>query len=162
MKRSNYISRDEYFMGIALLSEYRSKDPSTQVGACIVNDENRIIGIGYNGFPRWCSDDVFPWTKDDENFLNNRNTYVVHAEANAILNTWTNDMHGATIYIHYFPCHECAKIIIQAGIKKIVYLSDKKVAEDSIKASRDMLEASWLELLAFQSDHNNIVISFNQ
>ena len=159
-KRTNYISRDDYFMGIALLSEHRSKDPSTQVGACIVNAEKRIIGIWYNGFPRGCSDDVFPRTKDDENFLQNRNTYVVHAEANAILNTGANVLHGATIYVHYFPCHECANLVIQSGINKIIYLSDKKVQSDSIQASRDMLDGSGVHHSQYLPTQDTLTIDF--
>ena len=109
-------------MGIALLSAHRSKDPSTQVGACIVNQKKRIVGIGYNGFPAGCSDEDFPW-ESDGSFLEKKNTYVVHAEANAILNAHGN-LDGCTIYIIFFPCHECTKLIIQAGIKKVIYLSD--------------------------------------
>ena len=160
MKRSNYISRDDYFMSVAVLSEHRSKDPSTQVGSCIVNPDKRIIGIGYNGFPRGCDDDIFPWTKDDENFLNNRNTFVVHAEANAILNTGANSISGSTIYIRYFPCHECAKLIIQADIKRIVYLSDSKVARDSIQASKNMLKAAQVELVHFTPAQNTLTLTF--
>ena len=116
-----HISWDQYFMGVALLSAKRSKDPSTQVGACVVNQDKRIIGIGYNGFPTGCSDDVFPWGKTDENSLNTKYPYVVHAEPNAILNC-TSNIKGATLYVTLFPCNECAKLIIQSGIKHIVYI----------------------------------------
>ncbi len=146
-KRTDYLSRDEYFMGIVHLSAQRSKDPSTQVGACIVNDEKVIVGTGYNGFPRWCEDDAFPRWKSD-NFLDNRNTYVVHAEVNAILNA-NAAVKWCTIYIGLFPCNECAKIIIQSGIKKIIYFSDKNQHNDYYIASKRMLDATWVEYIQF-------------
>lgn len=136
-----HISWDQYFMGVALLSAKRSKDPATQVGACVVNDDNRIIGIGYNGFPRGCSDDEFPWGKTDENELNNKYPYVVHAEANAILNS-TKDLKGARVYVTLFPCNECSKLLIQSGIKKVIYLCDKHADSVSVIASKRMLDAA--------------------
>ena len=136
-----HISWDEYFMGVALLSAKRSKDPSTQVGACIVNDDKRIIAIGYNGFPRGCDDDKYPWGKGDTNYLNNKYPYVVHAEANAILNS-TKDLKGSTLYVSLFPCNECAKLIIQSGIKKIIYISDKDNGTDMNIASKRMLDSA--------------------
>lgn len=136
-----HISWDEYFMGVALLSAKRSKDPSTQVGACVVNEDKRIIGIGYNGFPTGCKDEDFPWGKTDENRLNTKYPYVVHAEPNAILNC-TSSMKNATLYVTLFPCNECAKLIIQSGIKHIVYMSDKYRSTESDIASRKMLDAS--------------------
>ncbi len=139
-----HISWDEYFMGVALLSAKRSKDPSTQVGACIVNKEKRIIAIGYNGFPKGCEDDEFPWGKDDSNQLNTKYPYVVHAEANAILNSNSN-LKGAKLYVTLFPCNECAKLLIQAGIEEIVYLSDKHSLSDSVKASKRMLDAAGIK-----------------
>ena len=117
MKRKDYISWDEYFMGIALLSAKRSKDPSTQVGACIVNQFNKIVGIGYNGFPIGCSDDELPWARSADDSNKTKYPYVVHAEANAILNS-TKDLHGSRMYVALFPCNECTKLIIQSGIKK--------------------------------------------
>lgn len=158
-KRTDYLARDDYFMWVAILSAQRSKDPSTQVGACIVNTDKRIIGIWYNGFPRWCHDDEFSWEKDDNNFLINRNTYVVHAEANAILNTWTNDMRWSTIYIKYFPCHECAKLIIQSGISHIVYLSDKKVHNESIQASKSMLTSANVTTKKYKPSKSNLIVN---
>lgn len=140
-KRQNYISWDEYFMGIALLSAHRSKDPNTQVGACIVDPSKKIIGIGYNGFPMGCSDDVFPWAREGE-FLETKYPYVCHAELNAILNSITGDLNNCTIYIPLFPCNECAKAIIQTGIKDVVYLSDKYADTDSVKASKFMFDQS--------------------
>lgn len=139
MKRKDYISWDEYFMGIALLSAQRSKDPSTQVGACIVGKNNKIVGIGYNGFPIGCSDDDFSWERKAENLNDTKYPYVVHAEANAILNS-TKDLHGAKLYVGLFPCNECAKLIIQSGITEIIYLSDKYKDTDSVKAARKMFQ----------------------
>ena len=139
-----HISWDEYFMGVALLSAKRSKDPATQVGACVVNDDKRIIGIGYNGFPRGCSDEVFPWGKTDKNYLNTKYPYVVHAEANAILNS-SSSLKGATIYVTLFPCNACAKLLIQSGISKIVYMSDKHANTDSNLASKRMLDAAGIK-----------------
>lgn len=117
-KRTNYISWDEFFMGVAELASQRSKDPITQVGACIVGTNNIILGIGYNGMPRGCSDDNFSWEKQEKKL------YVVHAEANAITNSST-DLNNAVLYCTLFPCNECAKLIIQKGIKKIIYKEKK-------------------------------------
>ena len=143
-------------MGVALLSAKRSKDPSTQVGACIVNEDKRIIGIGYNGFPRGCSDDVFPWGKSDLNSLNTKYPYVVHAEANCILNCTTSTK-GATLYVSLFPCNECAKLIIQSGIKHIVYMSEKHKGTNSDLASKRMLDAAGITYEKIQSFDVNIV-----
>ena len=141
MKRKEYISWDEYFMGIALLSAKRSKDPSTQVGACIVNQFNKIVGIGYNGFPIGCSDDELPWQREANEINKTKYPYVVHAEANAILNS-TKDLHGGRMYVGLFPCNECAKLIIQSGICEIIFLSDKYKDTDSHKASKRMFKMS--------------------
>lgn len=124
-------------MGIALLSSMRSKDPSTQVGACIVNSEKRILSMGYNGMPRCCSDDEFPWGKD-ENPLDSKYLYVCHAELNAILNCASGNVRGCTVYTTLFPCNECAKAIIQSGIAEVVYMSDKYSESDSVLASKRM------------------------
>ena len=140
MKDKNYIVWDEYFMGVAILSSKRSKDPSTKVGACIVNQDKKIVGIGYNGFPAGCSDDVFPWDREGD-YLECKYPYVVHAEPNAILNS-TVPLKGATIYVTLFPCNECAKLIIQSGIKEIVYEDDKYNGTDSDIASKRMLDAA--------------------
>lgn len=137
MKREDYLSWDEYFMGIALLSSMRSKDPSTQVGACIVNSEKRILSMGYNGMPRCCSDDEFPWDKN-ENPLDSKYLYVCHAELNAILNCASGNVRGCTVYTTLFPCNECAKAIIQSGIAEVVYMSDKYSDSDSVLASKRM------------------------
>lgn len=139
-KSNTYISWDEYFMGVAVLSSMRSKDPNTKVGACIVNNKKRIVGIGYNGLPVGCSDDEFPWERQG-GFLDTKYPYVVHAEPNAILNS-TTSLENASIYVTLFPCHECAKLIIQSGIKEIVYLDDKYEGTDSDLASKKMLQSA--------------------
>ena len=128
-------------MGIALLSSMRSKDPSTQVGACIVNSENRILSMGYNGMPRCCSDDEFPWDKN-ENPLDSKYLYVCHAELNAILNCASGNVRGCTVYTTLFPCNECAKAIIQSGIAEVVYMSDKYSDSDSVLASKRMFSTA--------------------
>ncbi|MCD4759380.1 AAA family ATPase [archaeon] len=138
-KRSNYISWDEYFMGIALLSAKRSKDPNTQVGACIVDHNKKIVGIGYNGFPIGCSDNELPWVREAKNINNTKYPYVVHAEANAILNS-TTKLNGTKLYVTLFPCNECVKLIIQSGIKEIIFLSDKYRNINSCKAAEKMLK----------------------
>ncbi|MBQ1705335.1 MAG: dCMP deaminase family protein [Clostridia bacterium] len=144
MKNDRHISWDEYFMGVAVLSAQRSKDPNTQVGACIVNPKKRIVGIGYNGLPYGCDDDVFPWDNDKEGYLDNKYPYVVHAEPNAILNA-TCPLEGCTLYVTLFPCNECAKLVIQSGIKKIVYMDDKYAGTLSDQASKRMLDAAGVE-----------------
>ena len=144
MKRQDYISWDDYFMGVAQLSAMRSKDPVTQVGACIVNQKKRIVGIGYNGFPIGLDDDVYPWTKEGD-FIETKYPYVVHAEPNAILNS-TVSLDNATLYVTLFPCHECAKLIIQSGIKEIVYVDNKYQEKESVKASMRMLQDAGVSL----------------
>ena len=139
MKRQDYISWDEYFMGIALLSAMRSKDNNSQVGACIVGADHKILSVGYNGMPCGCKDALMPWARDgapqDTKYL-----YVCHAELNAILNYAGSNLQGATIYTTLFPCNECAKALIQAGIKKVIYLSDKYADSDSTRASKRMMD----------------------
>ena len=139
-KSNSYISWDEYFMGVAILSSLRSKDPSTKVGACIVNEKKRIVGIGYNGLPYGCNDDEFPWERKGE-FLDTKYPYVVHTEPNAILNS-TTPLDNATLYVTLFPCNECAKLIIQSGIKEIVYMEDKYNGVDTDIASKKMLKSA--------------------
>ena len=158
-KREDHISWDEYFMGIAMLSAMRSKDPNTQVGACIVNREHRIVGVGYNGFPTGCSDDDLPWDREGD-WIETKYPYVCHAELNAILNSIGGDLRGCTLYVALFPCNECAKAIIQAGIRKIVYLSDKYADTDGTKASRRMLAQAGVELVQFQPEQKELVIKF--
>lgn len=148
MKRNDYISWDEYFMGVAILSSKRSKDPSTQVGACIVNQDKKIVGIGYNGFPHGINDDEFPWGKEG-NYVDTKYPYVVHAEPNAILNS-TSSLNGCSIYVTLFPCCECAKLIIQSGIKEIVYISDKNSCDETTIASKRLFEAAGVKLRQFK------------
>ncbi len=158
MKKADYLSWDEYFMGIAYLSAMRSKDPSTQVGACIIDEDKKIIGIGYNGFPIGSNDDEMPWNKEGE-FLDTKYPYVVHAELNAILNS-IKSLKNCTIYVTHFPCNECAKAIVQSGIKKVIYFSDKHKDKDSTKASRRILENAGLNIKKIEIDKKNIDISF--
>lgn len=156
-KRSDYISWDEYFMGISLLAAKRSKDPSTQVGACIVDQNNVILTTGYNGFPKGCSDDEFPWDREGEI---TKYPYVVHAELNAILNAQGKDLRGARIYVDLFPCNECAKAIIQSGISEVVYLSDKYADTPAVQASKLMLRTAGVRLTQFKPEIETIELSF--
>ena len=161
MKRTDYISWDEYFMGVALLASKRSKDPNTQVGACIVNTENKILSIGYNGLPHGCSDDNFPWDREGE-YLKTKYPSVVHAELNAILNAQGKSLVGSRIYVALFPCNECAKAIIQSGIKEVIYLSNKYAKSDSIKASTRMFESSGVKVSKLDCSLDTIELSFNE
>jgi dCMP deaminase len=160
-KRIDYISWDEYFMGVALLSAKRSKDPSTQVGACIVNQKNKIVGAGYNGLPAGCDDDEFPWEKQGA-FLQTKYPYVCHAELNAILNNIGMDLHGCRIYTALFPCNECAKAIIQSGIVEVIYLSDKYDGSDASVASKRMLSNAGISYRKVSAQAKNITLSFNE
>lgn len=160
MKRENYINWDEYFMGVAILSGMRSKDPNTQVGACIVNDEKRIIGVGYNGLPVGCNDDEYPWEREGE-FLETKYPFVCHAELNAILNS-TKSLKNCTIYVALFPCHECSKAIIQSGIRELVYLSDKYDGTESNVASKKMLDSAGVIYRKLIPQRESINISFLQ
>ncbi len=144
-------------MGIALLSSQRSKDPSTQVGACIVNSDKRILSMGYNGMPRCCSDDEYPWDRN-ENALNSKYLYVCHAELNAILNCAVGSVRECTVYTTLFPCNECAKAIIQAGIKEVVYMSDKYAETDSVIASKRMFDTAGVTYRAYNSSNKEIKI----
>lgn len=159
-KRKDYLHWDDYFMATALLSAKRSKDPVTQVGACIVDTHNRIISIGYNGFPRNCSDDVFPWARKRES-SDNKNLYVVHAEANAILNCKMGTLDGTRLYTTLFPCNECAKLIIQSGIKIIYYLSDKYGHRQIYQASKRMLDAAGVEYHWYSPKERMIILNFD-
>ncbi len=157
MKRQDYISWDEYFMGIALLASMRSKDPNTQVGACIVSEENIILSTGYNGFPKGCSDDEYPWEREGAD-NETKYPYVVHAELNAILNSGGRSLKGARIYVALFPCNECAKAIIQSGISEIVYLSDKYAETDGVKASKAMLASAGVKLRQLVPEKDELVL----
>ncbi len=160
-KREGYISWDEYFMGVALLAAQRSKDPSTQVGACIVDKDKRILSTGYNGFPHGCSDDEFPWNRDEAKG-ETKYQFVVHAELNAILNASGKNLFGSTVYVALFPCNECAKAIIQSGIKEVIYLSDKYHDTPSTVASRKMLTAAGIKLTQLKPTKAQIVLNFNK
>lgn len=140
-KRKDYIGWDEYFMAISKLSAMRSKDPSTQVGACIVSQDNRILSIGYNGAPNGFEDDEFPWAREGEN-LYTKYPYVCHAEMNAVLNFRGSkkDLENAKVYVDLFPCNECAKILIQSGIKEVIYLSDKYSKSENTIASKKLFD----------------------
>jgi len=150
MKRNDYITWAEYFMGIALLSARRSKDPNTQVGACIVNENNIILSTGYNGMPKGCSDDELPWDRDGD-FQDTKYAYVCHSELNAILNSDGRSLADAILYVTLFPCNECAKAIIQAGIKKVVYREDKYPDCDATEVSRKLFKMAGITLEKFQS-----------
>ena len=158
-KREGYISWDEYFMGVALLAAQRSKDPNTQVGACIVDDSDRIISTGYNGFPKGCSDDDFPWNRD-EAAGETKYPFVVHAELNSILNAGGKNLAGSRIYVGLFPCNECAKAIIQSGIKEVIYLSNKYNGTPSVTASQRMLISAGVKLTQIKPTKASIVLSF--
>ena len=160
-KRQDYISWDEYFMGVALLSSRRSKDPNTQVGACIVSDKNKIVGAGYNGLPMGCDDDEFPWEKQG-GFLQTKYPYICHAELNAILNNIGMDLSGCKIYTVLFPCNECSKAIIQSGITEVIYLSDKYAGTDTAKASRLMLNKAGISCRKVNAGIPSLVLSFNE
>lgn len=160
-KRSNYISWDEYFMGVALLSARRSKDPNTQVGACIVNAKNKIVGAGYNGLPMGCDDDVFPWAKQGD-FLETKYPYVCHAELNAILNNIGMDLQGCKIYTALFPCNECAKAIIQSGITEVIFLSDKYDGSETSRASKKMLDCAGVTYRKVSTSLGKIELSFDE
>ncbi len=157
MKRDNYISWDEYFMGVALLAAKRSKDPNTQVGACIVDKNNIILSTGYNGFPYGCSDDIYPWERNGEN---TKYKYVVHAELNAILNANGKSLKDSILYVDLFPCNECAKAIIQSGISEIVYLYDKYSDLPETIASKEMLLSAGIKTRKFESKSKEITIRF--
>ena len=153
-----HISWDEYFMGVALLSSYRSKDPSTKVGACIVDQDKKIVGVGYNGFPTGCADDSLPWERDGD-YLDTKYPYVCHAELNAILNS-TKELKDCCIYVALFPCNECAKAIIQSGIREIVYLDDKYKDTDSIIASKKMLDMVGISYRRLKPTQDTIPLVF--
>ena len=159
MKRTDYISWDEYFMGIAMLAAKRSKDPSTRVGACIVSGDNIIISTGYNGMPKGCSDDEFPWDREGSD-NDTKYPYVVHAELNAILNANGRDLRGSRIYVALFPCNECAKAIIQSGVKEVLYLSDKYADSMATLASKRMLDAAGVKYTQLKTDLTSITLDF--
>jgi dCMP deaminase len=142
------ISWDEYFMGLAHLSALRSKDPNTQVGACIVSQDNKILSMGYNGFPIGCSDDEFPWNRDGEPY-DNKYFYTTHSELNAILNYRGGSLEGSKLYVTLFPCNECAKAVIQSGIRTVIYADDKYADTPGVRASKRMLNAAGVEMIPY-------------
>lgn len=156
-KRENYLNWDEYFMGITLLTSKRSKDPSSQVGACIVDSNNRIVSIGYNGAPNGISDEIFPWKKVG-NPLETKYLYVCHSEMNAIMNSGGRNLSGTTIYVNLFPCNECAKLIIQAGIKKVIYYADYHADEDIFIASKKLLDMAGIPYEQYKFKNKKIDI----
>ncbi|HIX68851.1 MAG TPA: dCMP deaminase family protein [Candidatus Anaerostipes excrementavium] len=157
MKRKDYISWDQYFMGIALLSAQRSKDDHTQVGACLVNDHNKILSVGYNGMPIGCNDDDMPWEREGEP-LDTKYFYVCHAELNAILNYGGGSLDGARVYVTLFPCNECAKAIIQSGMKEVIYMQDKYADSNATLASKRMFDMAGVKYRQFQPKGQKIEI----
>ncbi len=155
MKREDYISWTEYFMGIALLSAQRSKDNGTQVGSCIVSGDHKILSLGYNGMPTGCMDDSMPWGREGKP-LETKYMYVCHAELNAILNSGTADLRGAKLYSTLFPCNECAKAIIQSGISEVVYLSDKYADSEATIASKKMFDMVGVKYTPYQPSGRKI------
>ena len=159
MKREDYINWDEYFMGIALLTAMRSKDPNSQVGACIVSPENKILSLGYNGMPMGCSDDEMPWEREGAP-LQTKYMYVCHAELNAILNSAHNNLKGARVYVTLFPCNECAKAIIQSGVKEVYYLSDKYADSLATMASKRMMDSAGVRYIQMRTEIKSITLDF--
>ena len=159
MKRIDYINWQEYFMGIALLSAQRSKDNSTQVGACIVNTENKIVAVGYNGMPNGCNDDEMPWERNADDELDTKYPFVCHAELNAILNRNSADLKGCTVYVTLFPCNECAKAIIQSGIKKVIYLTNKYSDTNSVRASMLLFKKCGIKFKRYYPTNKQIVLN---
>ncbi|MCD8230742.1 MAG: dCMP deaminase family protein [Clostridiales bacterium] len=157
-KRENYITWDEYFMAVAKLAGMRSKDPNSQVGSCIVSEDNKILSMGYNGFPRGCSDDEFPWAREGDE-SETKYPYVVHSELNAILNYRGGSLEGAKLYVSLFPCNECAKAIIQSGIKTIVYEEDKYDGTPSVLSSKRMLDAAGVRYYRYQHSGRKLEIT---
>lgn len=157
-KRKDYISWDEYFMGVALLAAHRSKDPSTQVGACIVSEDNKILSIGYNGMPLGCNDDDFSWDRSQNEKGESKYFYIVHSELNAILNYRGGSLEGSKIYVTLFPCNECAKAIIQCGIKEVIYWDDKYGDTVEVRASKRMLRSAGVNLVQYLPTDRELTI----
>ncbi|XP_063227906.1 deoxycytidylate deaminase [Bacillus rossius redtenbacheri] len=161
-KRNDYLEWTDYFMATAFLAAKRSKDPCSQVGACIVNSEKKIVGVGYNGMPIGCSDDQFPWSKQMDSQLENKYLYVCHAEMNAILNKNIADVKNCVMYVGLFPCNECAKIIIQAGIKEVVYMSDKNSHKVETIAAKRMFDSASVKYWQYKPSMKKITIDFTE
>ncbi len=158
-KRNGYISWDEYFMGVAKLSAMRSKDPHTQVGACIVSAQNKILSMGYNGFPVGCSDDEFPWNRESEDPYDNKYFYSTHSELNAILNYRGGSLEGSKLYVTLFPCNECAKAIIQSGIRTVIYEEDTYKDTPAVRASKRMFRAAGVRVYRYNSTYRVLKIT---
>ncbi len=158
LKRKDYLTWDEYFMGIAFMSGMRSKDPNSQVGACIVSQDNKILSMGYNGLPIGCSDDEFPWAREGEP-LETKYVYVTHSELNAILNYRGGSLEGAKLYVTLFPCNECAKAIIQAGIRTVIYDCDKYADTAAVRASKRMMNAAGVRYYQYTRSGRSIRIT---
>ena len=158
-KREDYINWDEYFMGVAFLSAMRSKDPNTQVGACIVSQDNKILSMGYNGFPKGCSDDDFPWNRESDDPYDNKYFYTTHSELNAILNYRGGSLEGCKLYVTLFPCNECAKALIQSGIRTVIYADDKYAGTSGIRASKRMLRAAGVEFYPYQPSGRKVELN---
>lgn len=161
-KRTDYLVWWDYFMSVAYITALRSKDPNTQVGACIVNEKNRIVSLGYNGMPNGCSDDDLPWSRTSTNPLETKYPFVCHAEMNAILNKTSFDLSGCTCFVLLFPCNECAKMIIQAGITRVVYISDKYNGDAKFKASRLLLEMAQVDLVQYTPKQKQVLVDFDK
>ena len=157
-KRKDYINWEQYFMGIADLSAERSKDPNTRVGACIVSSDNKILSIGYNGFPIGCSDDEISWEREGD-FEDTKYPYVCHAELNAILNYTGSTLKGSKIYVNLFPCNECAKAIIQSGIKEVIYKENKYPDSEATKASERMFDISKVKYKKYETTDKKITLT---
>ena len=156
MKRQDYLSWDQYFMGIAKLSSMRSKDPNTSVGACIVGKDNKILSVGYNGMPQGCSDDEYPWEREHSYPLETKYLYVCHAELNALLNYTGTNLQGAKVYTTLFPCNECTKALIQSGICEVIYGEDKYANTASVIAAKKMMASSGVTYRQYENLHNTI------
>jgi len=160
-KRTDYLDWTDYFLSVAMLSAMRSKDPSTQVGACIVNEEKHIVGIGYNGFPRGCSDDQLPWNrKSDKGENDTKYPYVCHAEMNAIMNKNSATCKGCTMYVVLFPCNDCAKLVIQAGIKRVIYICDKYANTNPVMASKRLFTMAGVQYTQYVPKTKSVLINF--
>lgn len=156
MKRPDYLSWEQYFMGIAKLSAMRSKDPNTSVGACIVDKDNKILSVGYNGMPQGCSDDEYPWERDDTDPLQTKYLFVCHAELNALLNYTGTNLKGATIYTTLFPCNECTKALIQSGICEVIYEEDKYAGTASVVAAKKMMKSAGITYRQYKKTNRTI------
>ena len=159
MKKQDYLTWDQYFMGVAKMSAMRSKDPHTSVGACIVGENNKILSMGYNGMPRGCSDESFPWEREGDNPLDTKYVYVCHAELNAILNYEGHSMKGARIYTTLFPCNECTKALIQVGIREVIYMDDLYPDSASVVAAKKMMKAAGITYRAYIPENREITIA---